>query len=67
MDFFNLLKPIFIGYKVVIARGVTHHARSFPFLSLVDATLDPQAIAPEMIHEPHRYRRRHPDGLFLGS
>jgi hypothetical protein len=39
---------------------------SFFFLSSVDATFDPKAIAPEMIHEPYRYRRRHPDGLFLG-
>ena len=61
-----LLKPIFIGYKVAIAHGVPHHTRCFPFLSSVDATLDPQALAQEMIHEPYRYRRRHPDGLFLG-
>lgn len=56
---YRLLKSIFIGYKMAVigpallrpAHYRRHRLRPF---------------VQELIHEPYRYRRRYPDGLFLG-
>ncbi|MFO2466151.1 hypothetical protein OOJ96_22575 [Pseudomonas sp. 15FMM2] len=52
----TLQKPIFIRYKVAQHSPFCHR----PWLFW------PLTTAQEMIHEPYRYRRRYPDGLFLG-
>jgi len=36
------------------------------FIGYKGATCLPIKMIQEMIHEPYRYRRRYPDGLFVG-
>ncbi len=61
-----LLKPIFIGYKVAITQGVDNPRLTVRISVIGRCQYRPSAPAQEMIHEPYRYCRRYPDGLFLG-
>ncbi|VVO09895.1 hypothetical protein PS691_03314 [Pseudomonas fluorescens] len=61
-----LLKPIFIGYKVAITAACGWPQVAVPISVIGRGQNRPSVLAQEMIHEPYRYRRRYPDGLFLG-